>query len=99
MLWRTVRACALCILKQLLLLLVTPSRTTPVLSPRVWPTGLPSPLRWGDRQDDAANPLVGVSGRTSLLQRLGEAVSRVPEYFTAPAIDTFSRPGSYRCGA
>ncbi len=46
-------------------------------------------------QDDDANPLVGVSGRTSLLQRLGEAVSRVPEYFTASAVDPFARPGTW----
>jgi hypothetical protein len=45
-------------------------------------------------QDDASNPLVGVSGRTQLLQRLGVAIESEPVYFAAAAIDRFSRPGT-----
>jgi hypothetical protein len=50
-------------------------------------------IRVGFQVDDVTNPLVGVTGRTELLQRLGEAVTLVPEYFSCPAVDGFSRPG------
>jgi Protein of unknown function (DUF1688) len=41
-------------------------------------------------QADACNPLVGVTGRTQLLQRLGERVNAAPEWFAAPGP---ARPG------
>ena len=49
-------------------------------------------IRVGFQVTDA-NPLVGVEGRTALLQRLGDSILAAPQFFAFADIDGFTRPG------